>query len=111
MEEHVVVAQVILKAKAATAGEAVTAENVKEFSASPQTVEAASKELEKLGFRVASRGPASLSIEGSREALERAFSSTIADSGEEWTEPISIPASLESTVSDVVLPQAPELFP
>lgn len=98
--------------------EPITSNNVDMYEADEETIEQASKELEKLGFTVEAAGAASLSFSGELTRFERVFhtklrrkpsleadAETLQEIYFEAVEPIQIPESLSGIVAGVELPE------
>lgn len=97
---------------------AITAENVEEFSPTPQVVAEATKRLQELGFTV-SQGGVTLTLQGQSTQFEKVFGSKLNLETDESTGNITvqsesdliIPESLKEVVEQVVFPEPPQFFP
>ncbi len=110
-----------------------TSENIQQFLAPPELVEAVARTATNLGFQVVYTTPFQITIEGERDSFEKAFGAklltplrgkTVGGSREKrsarksrsghakslsWKSPPKIPPALTDTVQEVVLPQPLEL--
>lgn len=97
---------------------AITAENVEEFSPTPQVVLEATKRLQELGFTV-SQGGITLTLQGKSTQFEKVFGSKLNLETDESTgniivkpeNELIIPESLQNVVEQVVFPEPPQFFP
>ena len=118
----VISAEAILKSRSGrsmTEGNvAITAENVEEFSPTPQVVAEAIKRLQKLGFTVL-QGGVTLTLQGKSTQFEKVFGSKLNLETDESTgniivqpeNELIIPESLQNLVEQVVFPEPPQFFP
>jgi hypothetical protein len=115
-------AEVLLKSRSgrsmASPDVAITAENVEEFTPTPETIAEATKRLQELGFTVSQVG-VTLTIEGELARFEKVFGVKLNVERDEApgnviVQPESelvIPESLKGVIEQVVFPKPPEFFP
>jgi hypothetical protein len=82
----------------------MTADNVGQHQASPETVREAREKLTSLGFRIVDEGPIGIAFTADADLFEDVF-------GPPAEAPIAVPQDLAGVAAGVVLPRAPELFP
>jgi hypothetical protein len=86
------------------AGERLTADNVRRYEATADTVREAREKLTSLGFRVVDEGPTGIAFTGDPDRFEDVFGTPAAVR-------IPVPEELAGVAAGVVLPSTPELFP
>lgn len=94
-------------------------EQLERFRPSQEAVEAVTRKLSELGFRVGESGAVGITVAGDKATFERVFETTLSQ-GENrqtgtpsWTAapPVTISDDLRTWIADVVFPIAPEFMP
>lgn len=117
----IISAEAILKSKTgrslARGDQAITAENVEQFSPAAETIAEATRRLHELGFTVEPSG-VTLTLSGKPAQFEQVFKVRLTIAKDEPTGGIAvhpqgeleIPNSVRDVVEKVVFPEPPELF-
>jgi hypothetical protein len=122
-----VIAEVVLCRKDGVsilnAEEGITAETVAKYRVEEEVINAASKELKKLGFEVVQTTPFGMTISSDKALFEKVFQTTLEVQHKQEpsigvahvyyraVQPIQIPANLSSLIPAVTLPTPPEYYP
>ncbi|MET1411235.1 hypothetical protein ABVF61_03150 [Roseibium sp. HPY-6] len=108
-------AQVVLKRADGTSildvQESVTASVLDKYRVPEDTVAAAAKALEALGFRIAGNDGTTLSIEGSRQTFIDVFGLEVgAEAAGVAAHATQVPDEIKPYVADVIVPPGPTFF-
>jgi hypothetical protein len=125
-QEGPIRAQVVLKSaggKSLLDADTISADNIREFAASPETVASIKESLAELGFTVLRASPLQVTVEAPRDQFEKVFQGEIAPLGGgkergsaskqtkgaasywEWSAPPKVPVALKDAVDEVVFPR------